>query len=186
MGVQGRFSGTDLISPGHTPRGLRLGAGSLCVCGRGCVLTTPNTCALRPHPSTSGRFPSVCPEPGFIPLAPAPSSLPPSAGAARASCNTIVSNSETCNWRDQETEAQRGSHTLPGSQQIRADAWRVAGGFPSLAVSPALCLSLHHGQALPSWPPIPAPAHPPPTPSPHGLSFSELVVFGSTKVTPGP
>ncbi|EHH24327.1 Lysyl oxidase-like protein 1 [Macaca mulatta] len=32
VGAQGRFSETDFIPPGHTPRGLRLGAGSLSVC----------------------------------------------------------------------------------------------------------------------------------------------------------
>lgn len=66
VGVQGGFSETDLIPPGHTPQGLRPGAGGLCVCGRGHVLTTPNTCGYRPHPFMFGQFPDVCLEPGFF------------------------------------------------------------------------------------------------------------------------
>lgn len=134
MGVQRRFSETDLIPPGHTPRGLRPVAGSLHVCGRGRVLTTPNTCAHtcahHPHPSVFGCFPNACQEPGFFHgcLHPLPSH--PGLELPKASCNTVVSNSETSSWRkDEETEAQRGSRTLPGSQQIHTVDWRVAASF---------------------------------------------------------
>lgn len=96
MGAQGGFSETDFIPPGHTPRGLRLGAGSLTVC-----VGVDVSSQHQAHVSTTHLPPWVG---GFQApvLSPVSSSgtcalFLPALGTGTASCSTILTNSETWN-----------------------------------------------------------------------------------------
>lgn len=152
MGVQGRFSGTDLIPPGHTPRGLRLGAGSPCVWAWTCPHNTKHMCA----PPTSLHVWAVSKRLSrarFIPLAPAPSPSHPGLGLPRPPAIPLSPALQLVTGEKTRKQRPREGHilclALSKSGPTPAGWPRASRPRGGLAVPPALCLSLRRGQPHP-------------------------------------